>query len=30
VSFTEQTGGLNNGFLEDNTWVFATGMRLKW
>ena len=30
VSFTEQTGGLNSGFLEDNTWVFATGMRLKW
>jgi predicted porin len=30
VSFTEQNGGLNSGFLEDNTWVFATGMRLKW
>ncbi|MGB9166541.1 MAG: porin [Rhodomicrobium sp.] len=30
VSFTEQNGGLNSGFLEDNTWVVATGMRLKW
>ena len=30
VSFTEQNGGLNSGFLEDNTWVFASGMRLKW
>ena len=30
VSYTTQDGGLNNGFLNDNTWVVATGLRLKW
>jgi len=30
VTFMEQTGGLNSGFLEDNIWEVATGMRLKW
>jgi hypothetical protein len=30
VTFTEQNGGLNSGFLEDNTWAFATGVRVKW
>jgi hypothetical protein len=30
VTFMEQTGGLNNGFLEDNIWEVATGLRLKW
>ena len=30
VSFTEQTGGLNSGFLQDNDTTFATGVRVKW
>jgi predicted porin len=30
VTFTDQTGGLNSGFLEDNTWAFASGVRIKW
>ena len=30
VTFTEQNGGLNNGFLADNTWAFASGLRVKW
>jgi predicted porin len=30
VTFMEQTGGLNSGFLEDNIWEVATGLRLKW
>ena len=30
VTFAEQTGGLNSGFLSDNSWAFATGVRVKW
>jgi hypothetical protein len=30
VTFTEQTGGLNSGFLADNTWAFVSGVRIKW
>ncbi len=30
VTFTDMNGGLVNGFLEDNTWAFATGVRVKW
>jgi hypothetical protein len=30
VTFMEQTGGLNSGFLENNIWEVATGLRLKW
>jgi hypothetical protein len=30
VTFTEQNGGLNNGFLADNTVAVATGLRVKW
>lgn len=36
VTFTDQTGGLNGGssstpgYLVDNTWAFATGVRIKW
>ncbi len=30
VTFMEQTGGLNSGFLEDNIWEVATGVRIKW
>ena len=30
VSFTEQTGGLNSGFLQNNDTTFATGVRVKW
>jgi hypothetical protein len=36
VTFDEQTGGLNggsnttSGFLADNSWAFASGVRIKW
>ena len=30
VTFDEQTGGLNSGFLSDNSWAFASGVRIKW
>ena len=30
VSVSDQTGGLNSGFLEDNSFVFASGVRVKW
>lgn len=30
VTFTDQTGGFNSGFLADNTVAFATGVRIKW
>lgn len=30
VTFTEANGGLTSGYLEDNTWAFVTGVRVKW
>jgi predicted porin len=30
VTFDDQTGGLNSGFLADNSWAFASGVRIKW
>jgi predicted porin len=30
VTFDEQSGGFNNGSLSDNSWAFASGVRVKW
>ena len=30
VTFADQTGGLNSGYLADNSWAFASGVRIKW
>ena len=30
VTFTDQTGGLNAGYLQDSNWAVATGVRIKW
>ena len=30
VTFDEQTGGFNSGQLADNSWAFASGVRIKW
>ena len=30
VTFTDQTGGLNSGFLEDNDVAVRHGVRMKW
>jgi hypothetical protein len=30
VTFAEQSGGFNNGYLEDNSIAFASGVRIKW
>ena len=30
VTFADQTGGLNSGFLADNSWAFSSGVRIKW
>ena len=30
VTFADQTGGLNSGFLADNSVAFASGVRIKW
>jgi predicted porin len=30
VTFADQSGGFNNGSLEDNSFAFASGVRIKW
>ena len=30
VTFTEQSGGLNSGYLQNSDVAFATGLRVKW
>ena len=30
VTFDEQTGGFNSGQLSDDSWAFASGVRINW